>query len=69
MKNLAFEYGYGTMGAELPDDTDVIIPGISVPNPSCIPQELLEGDIQADISIVLQVSRTGVPLHLTMCRR
>lgn len=42
MKKLAFEYGYGTMEAGLPDDTDVFIPGISVPDPPCIPAELLE---------------------------
>ena len=38
---LDFEYGQGTMSAELPNDTDVFIPGITVPDPSCIPEEQL----------------------------
>lgn len=40
---LAFEYGHGTMAAELPDNTDVFIPGTTVPDPPCIP----EGEIAA----------------------
>ena len=27
---LEFEYGYGKMSAELPDNTDVFIPGLAV---------------------------------------
>jgi hypothetical protein len=36
---LEFEYGDGTMAAELPDTTDVFIPGATVPDPPCIPQD------------------------------
>lgn len=37
-----FEYGYGTMSAELPDmQTDVFIPGTTVPDPPYIPEEML----------------------------
>ena len=39
---LEFEYGKGTMSAELPDTTDVFIPGITVPDPEHIPEEKLE---------------------------
>ncbi len=37
-----FEYGNGTMGAQLPDTTDVFIPGQTVADPPCIPVQLLE---------------------------
>ena len=30
---LAFEYGQGHMEAELPDSTDIFIPGETVPDP------------------------------------
>ncbi|EHL72798.1 hypothetical protein HMPREF1032_02632 [Subdoligranulum sp. 4_3_54A2FAA] len=36
---LDFEYGNGLMSAELPDDTEVFIPGVTVPDPPCIPQD------------------------------
>lgn len=39
---LQFEYGQGTMGAELPDDTDVFIPGETVKDPPFIPEDRLE---------------------------
>ena len=32
--NLQFEYGHGLMNAELPDNTDVFIPGVTVPDPA-----------------------------------
>ena len=38
---LDFEYGHGTMSANLPDDTDVFIPGVTVADPPCIPAEKL----------------------------
>lgn len=39
---LNFEYGHGTMAAQLPDElTDVFIPGETVPDPPCIPEEQL----------------------------
>ena len=34
--NLQFEYGHGLMSANLPDDTDVFIPGETVPDPACL---------------------------------
>lgn len=41
---LEFEYGHGTMAAELPDElTDVFIPGTTVADPPSIPEELLGG--------------------------
>lgn len=33
MKKLAFEYGQGLMEADLPDNTDIFIPGETVPDP------------------------------------
>ena len=39
---LDFEYGQGTMAAELPDHTDVFIPGQTVSDPPHIPEEKLE---------------------------
>ncbi len=39
---LAFEYGQGLMEAMLPDNTDVFIPGETVPDPAYIPEARLE---------------------------
>ena len=36
---LDFEYGQGLMSAELPDSTDIFIPGETVPDPPCLPQD------------------------------
>lgn len=36
---LEFEYGHGLMAAQLPDDTDVFIPGTTVADPPCLPQD------------------------------
>ena len=36
---LSFEYGQGMMEANLPDSTDVFIPGETVPDPPCLPQD------------------------------
>lgn len=36
-----FEYGHGVMTAELPDNTDVFIPGETVPDPACLPEDKL----------------------------
>lgn len=38
---LSFEYGQGTMDANLPDYTDVFIPGETVPDPPYIPEDQL----------------------------
>lgn len=34
-----FEYGHGVMTTDLPDGTDVFVPGETVPDPDCIPEE------------------------------
>lgn len=39
---LQFEYGHGTMGAELPEDTDVFIPGLTVADPPHLGEDQLE---------------------------
>ena len=39
MKHFEFEYGHGVMGADLPDSTDVFIPGETVADPPCLPQD------------------------------
>ena len=39
--NLNFEYGHGLMKAELPDNTDIFIPGETIADPPHIPEELL----------------------------
>ena len=38
---LSFEYGHGQMEANLPDNTDVFIPGVTVQDPPCIPEDQL----------------------------
>ena len=42
MKHFEFEYGAGTMGADLPDSTDEFIPGVTMPDPAYIPNDRLE---------------------------
>ena len=39
---LDFEYGHGLMSANLPDNTDVFIPGETVKDPICIEEKDLE---------------------------
>ncbi len=39
---LNFEYGRGYMTAELPEDTDIFIPGETIKDPAYIPEEQLE---------------------------
>jgi hypothetical protein len=39
---LEFEYGKGTMAADLPENTDVFIPGVTVADPPCIPEDKIE---------------------------
>ena len=36
MKEFQFEYGNGMMNAQLPDSTEVFIPGETVPDPACL---------------------------------
>ena len=38
---LEFEYGHGLMAANLPDNTEVFIPGETVKDPECIPEDQL----------------------------
>ena len=37
---LDFEYGQGLMSANLPDNTDIFVPGETVPDPECLPSRL-----------------------------
>ena len=39
---LSFEYGNGLMNAELPDYIDIFIPGETVPDPPCLPEDKIE---------------------------
>lgn len=39
---LSFEYGHGTVSAELPDSTKVFIPGETIPDPPYIPEDQIE---------------------------
>ena len=39
---VSFEYGQGMVDAVLPDSTDIFIPGETVPDPPCIPEDKLE---------------------------
>ena len=39
---VSFEYGQGMVDAVLPDSTDIFIPGDTVPDPPCIPEDKLE---------------------------
>ena len=39
---LDFEYGQGLLSAELPENTDVFIPGTTVADPAYIPEDKLE---------------------------
>lgn len=50
MKHFDFEYGEGTLGAWLPDDTDTFIPGVTVPDPDYIPEEELEAAYRESLS-------------------
>ena len=59
MKNLQFEYGYGLMNASLPDNTDVFIPGVTVPDPPYIPEDQLEEAYLKSIRNPFSPPRTG----------
>ena len=49
MKTHEFEYGHGTMTAELPDNTDVFVPGETVVDPPHIPEDRLEEETRKAI--------------------
>ena len=51
---LNFEYGQGTMAAELPDNTDVFIPGETVKDPAYIPEDQLEAAYLESLLILLE---------------
>ena len=53
MKKLFFEYGHGLMEANLPDNTDVFIPGETVPDPPHLenPEEATRQAIQNPIGM------------------
>ena len=46
---LEFEYGHGTMEAVLPDTTDVFIPGVTAPDPPCLPDESIEEETRKSV--------------------
>lgn len=46
---LSFEYGTGTMSAELPEYTDVFIPGETVADPPHIPEDQIEEETRRSI--------------------
>ena len=46
---LNFEYGQGFMAADLPDNTDVFIPGETYPDPQHIPLEKVEEETRKSI--------------------
>jgi hypothetical protein len=49
MKAVEFEYGQGTMTAQLPDTTDIFIPGETVADPPFIPEEKLVEETRRSI--------------------
>lgn len=49
MKTIEFEYGHGTLAADLPDNTDVFVPGETVPDPPHIPEETLQEETRRSI--------------------
>ena len=66
---LNFEYGHGTMVAELPDSTDVFIPGQTVADPPCIEQTwqaLYEATVKSIRSPIGTVSYTHLRAHETL---
>ncbi len=39
MKKIALEYGHGTVDVSLPDNADIFIPGETVKDPDCLPED------------------------------
>lgn len=58
-----FEYGQGTMGCELPDSTDVFIPGETVPDPPCIPEDQLEAAYKESLAHPIGMPRVSELAH------
>lgn len=46
---LEFEYGTGTVQANLPDDTDVFIPGVTIKDPDYIPEQRIYEETKKSI--------------------
>lgn len=63
MKRFDFEYGAGTMPAMLPDNTDVFIPGVTVPDPPHIPEEALEAAYLESLAHPIGMPRAGELAH------
>lgn len=49
MKKIEFEYGNGTMEANMPDNTDIFIPAETVPDPAFIPFDRIEEETRKSI--------------------
>lgn len=60
---LEFEYGHGTMSAELPGNTDVFIPGDTVKDPDYIPEESLEEAYLESLANPIGMSRLSELAH------
>ena len=63
MKQFEFEYGQGTMSAMLPDNTDVFIPGVTVADPACIPEEQLEAAYKESLAHPIGMPRVSELVH------
>ena len=63
---LDFEYGQGMMSAELPDTTDVFIPGVTVPDPPCIEQTW---DAPVSYTHLVRAGRTRLLQRTMRCRQ
>ncbi|HIU76153.1 MAG TPA: DUF2088 domain-containing protein [Candidatus Pelethocola excrementipullorum] len=60
---LEFEYGHGTMSAELPGNTDIFIPGDTVKDPDYIPEERLEEAYLESLANPIGMSRLSELAH------
>jgi len=61
---LEFEYGHGTISAELPDTADVFIPSVTVPDPPYIPEDRIEEETRKSVS-----NPIGMPRLSELVRR
>ena len=57
-----FEYGQGTMPAQLPDSTDIFIPGETVKDPDFIPEDQLENAYQESLAHPIGMPTLGASL-------
>ena len=63
MKHFEFEYGQGTLGADLPDTTDVFIPGETVADPPFIPEDKLEAAYKESLAHPIGMPRVSELVH------